>query len=141
MFVKQKLQKYEDAAQSTSVDIVQYVILDFSSSGNIDTTALYSLKELVGDYKARGVQLCLCNPGVIVMERLVKSGFIDIVGYENVFVSEHQAARVCFEKVSKLEKKTHIELINVDAESSILAAATISDDADKDCEMQNIAGS
>ncbi len=71
----------------------------------------------------------------------MKSGFIDTVGYENVFVSEHQAASVCFKKISEVGKRSKIDLINVDAESSIVAAATIFDDDDKDCEIQNIAGS
>ncbi len=70
-------------------------MLDLSPNGNIDTTSLRSLEELLGDYKTRGVTLCLCNPSKSVMGLLVKSNFIDKIGYNNIFVSEHQAVGVC----------------------------------------------
>ncbi len=79
--------------------------MDLSPSGSIDTTALNSLNELLNDYSARGISLCLCNPGPAVMNVLVSSGFVEKVGYENVFVFEHQAVSVCLDRLSgcKLE--------------------------------------
>jgi len=88
---------------------VEYAILDLSPNGNMDTTALRSLQELVDDYIGRGVQLCLCNPGTDVMEVLVSSGFADKVGYDNIFVSEHQAVSVCLERLGDQKLKEIVD--------------------------------
>jgi hypothetical protein len=61
---------------------------------------LNSLLELLNDYHARGITLCLCNPTPDVMDVFVSSGFVEKVGYENVFVSEHQAVSVCLGRLS-----------------------------------------
>ena len=96
----QKLDKYETVAQERSTRKVQYVILDLSPVGHIDTTAVHSLQEIVKDYQTRGVTLCLCNPGKMAMERLVKSGFADLIGYDSIFVSEHHAVNVCLGRLA-----------------------------------------
>jgi hypothetical protein len=84
---------------------VQFVIIDLSPNGSIDTTALNSLNELLNDYIARGITLCLCNPTPHLMDVFVSSGFVEKVGYENIFVSDHQAVSVCLGRLSgcKLE--------------------------------------
>ncbi len=82
-------------APSGTGDQVQFVVLDLSPNGNIDTTSLRSLEELLSDYKTRGITLCLCNPSKSVMGLLIRSNFIDKIGYNNIFVSEHQAVGVC----------------------------------------------
>ncbi len=82
---------------------VQYVILDLSPNGHIDSTSLRSLEELLSDYKARGIKLCLCNPSKSVMEVLVKSSFVEKVGYDNIFISEHQAVSVCIARLAETE--------------------------------------
>lgn len=97
-YIREKLDKYETLAQETRK--VQYVILDLSPVGHIDTTAVHSLQEIVKDYQTRGISLCLCNPGKMVMERLVKSGFADLIGYENIFVSEHHAVNICLGRLA-----------------------------------------
>ena len=102
-YVLQKLEKYETVAQEKSTRRIQYMVIDLSPVGNIDTTALRSLQEVVGDYKGRGVTLCLCNPNTLVMARLVKSGFADLIGYENIFVSEHQAVNICLGRLAQVE--------------------------------------
>jgi len=91
---------------------VEYAILDLSPNGNIDTTALQSLQELLADYAVRGVKLCLCNPGAHVMEVLVSSGFVDKVGYDNMFVSEHHAISVCRSRLDELMPEICVESQN-----------------------------
>jgi len=44
-----------------------------------DTSALHPLDFMVENYKVRGQQICLCNPSLTVVERLVKSGLVDRV--------------------------------------------------------------
>jgi MFS superfamily sulfate permease-like transporter len=99
----QKLNKYEMADPTGSRVKVQYVILDLSPNGHIDSTSVRSLEELLSDYKARGVKLCLCNPSKMVMELLVKSSFVEKVGYDNIFISEHQAVSVCVARLAETE--------------------------------------
>ena len=116
---------------------VRYVILDLSPNGNIDTTALSSLQELLNDYKARGVTLCLCNPAKDVMERFVTSCFVEKIGYENIFVSEHQAVSACLTKLAGADEVLATNVpFNCDDQQSILPTGTFSDSSgDGNCDV------
>jgi len=47
------------------------------------------------DYQNRDVQLCICNPNIKVMVKLVSSGLVEIIGEDYIFVSTQDAVQAC----------------------------------------------
>ncbi len=53
----------------------------------IDITGIETLKDVIAKFKLRGVRVICCEATPKVQRKLHKSGFIDLVGPENVFAS------------------------------------------------------
>ena len=99
--IRDKVRKYKQTAADQLAERnageVKYIILDLSPVSHIDTTALHVLEDMYLTQKSLGVQLCLCNPGIAVMKRLVKSGIADLVGRERVFPAVIDAVHWCLD--------------------------------------------
>ncbi len=72
---------------------IRHVILVLSSVNAIDSTALEVLERLAESSHEAGVVLHLSDVKGPVMDRLKRSGLIDAIGQEHVFLSAHQAAQ------------------------------------------------
>lgn len=92
--IQEKLGKYEELAQEGK-EPLKYIILELGPVAYIDTSALHVLEDLLSAYKQRDIELCLSNPSVRVMERLLVSGFADKVGRDHIFVNVHDAVNYC----------------------------------------------
>lgn len=103
--VRDKVRKYKrvaaDALAARNCGEVKYIILDMSPVSHVDTTGLHVLEDMYVTQKRLGVQICICNPGIIVMERLVKSGLFDLVGRENIVPSVSDAVHLCLSAMDK----------------------------------------
>jgi len=53
----------------------------------IDITGIETLKDVIAKFKSRNVRVICCEATSKVQKKLHKSGFIDLVGPENVFPS------------------------------------------------------
>jgi sulfate transporter 4 len=78
---------------------VQYIILDLSPVSHIDTTGLHVLEDMYLTQEKLGVQICLCLPGNSVMERLLKSGMVDLVGRNHFFSDVIIAVQWCLNEM------------------------------------------
>ena len=78
-------------------------VLEFSPVSHIDTSALHILEDMHKTYQGRGIQLCICNPGVSVMERLVLSGLADAIGRDFIFSSIHDCVNTCLDNMDTVE--------------------------------------
>lgn len=104
--VREKLSKYERNAEmqlEESNGSIKYMVLEFSPVSHIDTSALHILADITNNYRKRGIQLCICNPGVIVMERLVRSGLVDKIGRDHIFASIHDCVNWCLDEMDNVE--------------------------------------
>merc|ERR1712014_239647 len=54
--------------------------------------------------ETKGIQMCFVNPSRIVMEKMVKSGFVDRVGEDLFFVSIQDAIDHCLDEMDSLAK-------------------------------------
>ncbi|KAL6532548.1 hypothetical protein OROGR_014518 [Orobanche gracilis] len=67
----------EDRTKATGKTNLQYVIMDMTAVGNIDTSGISMLEEVKKIVDRRGLQLVLVNPGSEVMKKLNKAKFLD----------------------------------------------------------------
>nr|XP_009773834.1 PREDICTED: sulfate transporter 3.1-like isoform X2 [Nicotiana sylvestris] len=86
----------EEEKQRTLSEIeLQYVILDMSAVGNIDTSGISMLEEVKRNADRRCLKLLLANPGGEVMKKLDKSNFIDTIGKEWIYLTVGEAVNAC----------------------------------------------
>ncbi|KAL6500515.1 Sulfate transporter 3.1 [Orobanche hederae] len=85
----------EDRVKSCTEIGLQYVILDMSAVGNIDTSGISMLDEVMKIVDRRGLKLALSNPGAEVMKKLNKSNFLERMGQEWIFLTVEDAVGAC----------------------------------------------
>uniref|UniRef100_A0A2P2NFI0 Uncharacterized protein MANES_05G080400 n=1 Tax=Rhizophora mucronata TaxID=61149 RepID=A0A2P2NFI0_RHIMU len=85
----------EDRLKSSGETSLRYVILVMGAVGNIDTSGISMLEEVEKTTDRRGLKLVLANPGAEVMKKLHKSGFIEKIGKEWLFLTVGEAVGAC----------------------------------------------
>jgi sulfate transporter 4 len=119
--VREKLNKYEQRAEAETAATcgigIKFLVLELSPVSYVDTSALHILHDMTKAYKGRGIQLCLSNPSVSVMERFIKSGLVDEVGREHFFVTIHDAVTWCLNHQDVIESTLEVESEQSDVES------------------------
>ncbi|RDX85464.1 Sulfate transporter 3.1, partial [Mucuna pruriens] len=85
----------EDRIKATGKTSLQYVIMDMTAVGNIDTSGISMLEECRKTVDRRGLQLVLVNPGSEVMKKLNKSKFLDELGHRWIYLTVEEAVGAC----------------------------------------------
>ncbi|TKY52653.1 Sulfate transporter 3.1 [Spatholobus suberectus] len=85
----------EDRIKVTGETSLQYVILDMSAVGNIDTSGISMLEEVKQITERRELQLVLVNPGSEVMKKLNKSKFQNHLGQKWIYLTVEEAVGAC----------------------------------------------
>ncbi|XP_075500873.1 sulfate transporter 3.1-like [Primulina tabacum] len=85
----------EEKLKSSGETELQYVILDMSAVGNIDTSGISMLDEVKKIMDRRGLKLALANPGAEVIKKLNKGKFIETIGQEWLFLTVGEAVGAC----------------------------------------------
>ncbi|KAL3849893.1 hypothetical protein ACJIZ3_011775 [Penstemon smallii] len=85
----------EDRIKSSGETSLQYVILDMSAVGNIDTSGISMLDEVKKVVDRRGLKLVLANPGAEVMKKMNKSKLLETIGHEWIFLTVGEAVGAC----------------------------------------------
>ncbi|KAL3626317.1 Sulfate transporter 3.1 [Castilleja foliolosa] len=85
----------EDKLKCSAKNDLQYVILDMSAVGNIDTSGISMLEELKKNIDRKCIKLVLANPGGELMKKLDKSKFIDKIGHEWIYLTVGEAVDAC----------------------------------------------
>eukprot|EP00854_Cymbomonas_tetramitiformis_P001011 gene1011-1536_t len=101
-YVKEKLRQYEMMASmkpSSTNNLrgqeLRFVILEMSPVTSIDSTGLHALKDIVSEYKLRGIGFVLANPNRKVLEALEQAGIMDKIGFNHIFLNVHFAVEAC----------------------------------------------
>lgn len=64
---------------------------------------IYALiRDLTTDLKARNIQICLCNPNITVMTKLIDSGLAGEIGEKYIFVSTQDAVQSCLMEIESI---------------------------------------
>lgn len=85
----------EDRIKSTGETSLQYVILDMTAVGNIDTSGISMFDEVKKNIERRGLKLVLANPGSEVIKKLNKSELMDKIGQEWIYLTVGEAVEAC----------------------------------------------
>ncbi|CAA0832138.1 Sulfate transporter 3.1 [Striga hermonthica] len=85
----------EDRIKSCGGTGLQYIILDMTAVGNIDTSGISMLDEVMKIIDRRGLKLALANPGAEVMKKLNNSKFLERMGQEWIFLTVDDAIGAC----------------------------------------------
>ena len=100
--VRDKVRKYRLQAQQELDErngTVRFLILEMSPVARIDTSAMHILEDMYKTYLERGQQICFANPSLLVMNRFIDSGFVDLVGAEHFFSCNHDAVNWCLNEM------------------------------------------
>ncbi|KAJ0253573.1 Sulfate transporter 3.1 [Hirschfeldia incana] len=86
----------EDRIKASGESSLQYVILDMSAVGNIDTSGISMMEEIKKIMDRRALKLVLANPKGEVVKKLTRSKFIgDNLGKEWMFLTVGEAVEAC----------------------------------------------
>nr|KYP31654.1 Sulfate transporter 3.1 [Cajanus cajan] len=85
----------EDRIKATGETSLQYVIMDMSAVGNIDTSGISMLEEVKKITDRRELQFILVNPGSEVMKKLNKSKFQNHLGQKWIYLTVEEAVGAC----------------------------------------------
>ncbi|KAM6541288.1 hypothetical protein CsatB_005735 [Cannabis sativa] len=85
----------EDRIKSSGETSLQYVILNLTAVGNIDTSGISMIDEVKKTIERRGLKLVLANPGSEVMKKLNKSELISKIGQEWIYLTVGEAVGAC----------------------------------------------
>ncbi|XP_004296670.1 PREDICTED: sulfate transporter 3.1-like [Fragaria vesca subsp. vesca] len=85
----------EDRIKASGETSLQYLILDISTVGGIDTSGISMLEEVKRNLDRRNLKLVLANPRSEVIKKLDNAKFIETVGLEWMFVTVEDAVEAC----------------------------------------------
>ncbi|XP_022953301.1 sulfate transporter 3.1-like isoform X2 [Cucurbita moschata] len=85
----------EDRIKASGESTLQYVVLDMSAVGNIDTSGISMFEEIKNILTRRGLKMVLANPGAEVMKKLDKGKFIESLGHEWIYLTVAEAVAAC----------------------------------------------
>ncbi|KAJ6356511.1 hypothetical protein OIU78_004583 [Salix suchowensis] len=85
----------EEKLKSTGGSSLQYVILDLSAVGSIDTSGISMLEEVKKNIDRRDLRLVLANPRSEVIKKLEKSKFMESIGREWIYLTVGEAVAAC----------------------------------------------
>ncbi|PQQ12127.1 sulfate transporter 3.1 [Prunus yedoensis var. nudiflora] len=85
----------EDRIKSAGESSLQYVILDMTAVGNLDTSGISMFEEVKKLVDRRGLQLVLGNPGSEVMKKMKKSELIEKTCQGWIYLTVAEAVAAC----------------------------------------------
>ncbi|GMY27337.1 sulfate transporter 3.1-like isoform X1 [Fagus crenata] len=98
-YLRERIQRWiyeeEDKLKSSGQTSLQYIILDLSAVGSIDTSGISMLEETKKNSESKGLKLVLANPRSEVIKKLDKSKFIENIGQEWIYLTVGEAVAAC----------------------------------------------
>lgn len=98
-YIKERILRWvrdeQAAANSKGNGDIEHILLDMGGVTSIDITGVETLTEVRRSMEAKGLKVTLVNPRLEVMEKLIATKFVDLIGKENVFLSIEDAIEAC----------------------------------------------
>ncbi|KAK9697735.1 hypothetical protein RND81_08G057600 [Saponaria officinalis] len=89
-YVRERILRWirdEESNGDSQGDSVEHIILDLGGVTSIDMTGIEGFFELRRLLEAKAIKVAIVNPRIEVLEKMIKSKFIDNIGKEFVFLS------------------------------------------------------
>ncbi|KAG8635802.1 hypothetical protein MANES_16G070100v8 [Manihot esculenta] len=81
----------EEDISNAKDSVVEHVLLDLSGVTSIDTTGIETLIEIRKLLDAKNIKIAIINPRLEVMEKMIRSHFVDKIGKDSIFLSIEDA--------------------------------------------------
>ncbi|KAH0710015.1 hypothetical protein KY284_011442 [Solanum tuberosum] len=97
-YVRERILRWvrdEQSLENSKRNEIEYLILDFGGVTSIDITGVETLFETRRSLAAKSIKIILVNPRLGVMEKLIVTRFIDVIGKESVFLTIEEAIENC----------------------------------------------
>ncbi|WMV59966.1 hypothetical protein MTR67_053351 [Solanum verrucosum] len=97
-YVRERILRWvrdEQSLENSKRNEIEYLILDFGGVTSIDITGVETLFETRRSLAAKSIKIILVNPRLGVMEKLIVTRFIDVIGKESVFLTIEEAIESC----------------------------------------------
>jgi len=159
--VREKIRKYERLAEerlaqqqaeedaeanddnATSVTngnggCVKFIVIELNAVPHIDTTALHLFDDMVHTYRERGIEFCLANPCIQVMDKLLLSGLADKIGRDHIFNDVHDAVEWCLDQLDTELLSLHGDPLLGEAETDSLHSSGNDNTSEEKIVVENV---
>ncbi|KAB1206931.1 High affinity sulfate transporter 2 [Morella rubra] len=85
----------EEIMKGENLKRIQNLIVEMSPVTDIDTGGILALEDLYRALQKKEVQLALANPGPLVIQKLLDSDFVSLIGEDQIFLSVADAIQAC----------------------------------------------
>ncbi|KAH9800522.1 putative sulfate transporter 3.5 [Citrus sinensis] len=103
----------EQVLSNSKPDVIEHVLLDLSGVSTIDMTGIAAFREILRILEAKSIKMKLINPRIGVMDKMILSKFIDVIGKDSVFLSIEDAIDAC--RFSLQKEKHQNDLSDISA--------------------------
>ncbi|KAK4344234.1 hypothetical protein RND71_037328 [Anisodus tanguticus] len=97
-YVRERILRWvrdEQSLANSKRNEIEYLLLEFGGVTSIDITGVETLFEVRRCLAATSIKMILINPRLGVMEKLIVTKFIDVIGKESVFLTIEDAIENC----------------------------------------------
>uniref|UniRef100_A0A7N0ZSG9 STAS domain-containing protein n=1 Tax=Kalanchoe fedtschenkoi TaxID=63787 RepID=A0A7N0ZSG9_KALFE len=101
------IHNWKEEEELTKGNDIEHIILDLSGVTAIDMSGIETLDELRKSLGVNGVKITLVNPRIDIMEKMLRSKFIDKIGKESVFLSVEEAIESCKFSLNTSKRKSN----------------------------------
>ena len=89
---------------------LQYIILNAEAINYIDSTAVLMLQTVVEELKQKNITFKIAGSIGPTRDIIHKSGLVNVIGQENIYVRTAEAYEDCLQKVGKSELQNKVAL-------------------------------
>uniref|UniRef100_A0A7N0VJD8 STAS domain-containing protein n=1 Tax=Kalanchoe fedtschenkoi TaxID=63787 RepID=A0A7N0VJD8_KALFE len=113
-YLRERILRFiREEEELTKGNDIEHIILDLSGVTAIDMSGIETLDELRKSLGVNGVKITLVNPRIDIMEKMLRSKFIDKIGKESVFLSVEEAIESCKFSLNTSKRKSNGDGSNI----------------------------
>ncbi|KAJ9688483.1 hypothetical protein PVL29_014245 [Vitis rotundifolia] len=98
IYLKERIMRWvrdEQGNPNSKAADIEHVLLDLGGVTTIDMTGIETLVEIRRNMLAKGIKMGIVNPRINVLEKMMFSKFVDLIGKESIFLSVEDAVKTC----------------------------------------------
>ncbi|XP_034699610.1 probable sulfate transporter 3.5 isoform X2 [Vitis riparia] len=98
IYLKERIMRWvrdEQGNPNSKTADIEHVLLDLGGVTTIDMTGIETLVEIRRNILAKGIKMGIINPRINVLEKMMLSKFVDLIGKESIFLSVEDAVKTC----------------------------------------------
>ncbi|KAK4791009.1 hypothetical protein SAY86_031422 [Trapa natans] len=90
-YIKERVWRWIKEATNYKGNVVEHLLLDLGGVTTIDMAGLGMLQDLMNSLHSSSIKMLIINPRIEVMEKMIKSEFVERIGKDSFFLSIEEA--------------------------------------------------